>query len=203
MRLIDSVFRQGHLSDRAINEAVITGERPAHLDQCDLCAERAREASLWLDDIREAAAGEADRVFTAERLTAQQAQIMRRLEQVDEPSRVIAFPRASRAARDPQSRRVAPAWVGLAAAAGLILGVVGGQLSARLEFAAQARALPTAAAADAARLAATDTSDQLSRVDTSNALFLQLDLDNAATPSVLEPINGATPSMTQLFAGRR
>jgi hypothetical protein len=201
VRLIDSMFRQGHLSDRAINEAVITGERPAHLDQCDLCAERAREASLWLDDIREAAVGEADRIFTAERLNAQQAHVMRRLEQADEPSRVIAFPHASRGARDPQSRRVAPAWVGVAAAAGLILGVVGGQLSARLEFASQARALPTESSTDA-RLAATDPSDQLSRVDTSNALFLQLDLDNAATPSVLEPINGATPSMTQLFAGR-
>jgi len=203
VRLIDSMFRQGHLSDRAINESVITGEHPAHLDQCDLCADRARQASLWLDDVRDAAVGEADRVFTPERLTAQQAQIMRRLEQADEPSRIIAFPRASRPARDAQSRRVAPAWVAVAAAAGLVLGVLGGQLSARLEFASQARAMAPEAATDSARRAATDTSEQLSRATGANALFLELDLDNAATPTVLEPINGATPSMTQLLARSR
>jgi len=202
VRLIDAMFRQGHLSDRAIIEAVVTGERPAHLDQCDLCAERARESSLWLDDVREAAVGEADRIFTAERLSAQQSQIFRRLEQADEPSRVIAFPRAGKVARDPHSRRVAPGWVGLAAAAGLILGVVGGQLSARMEFAAKRPTVDPAA--DAARLAPTDTTtEQVSRAGIPDALFLELDLDNAATPTVLEPINGATPTMTQLLARSR
>jgi len=195
------MFRQGHLSDWAITEAVITGERPAHLDECEVCAERARQSSLWLDDVRDAAVGEADRVFTPDRLAAQQAQIMRRIEQADEPSRVIAFPRATRPMRDASARRVAPAWVGVAAAAGLILGVVGGQLSARLEFASQSRT--PVVETDTARLAAADTSEQVSRAGTPDALFLELDLDNAATPTVLEPINGATPTMTQMLVRGR
>ncbi len=67
----------------------------------------------------------ADEAFPAERLAAQQSQILRRLEQIDEPARVIAFPAATwaRLPRSPRARRVAPAWVGVAAAAGLVIGV--------------------------------------------------------------------------------
>jgi hypothetical protein len=57
---------------------------------------------------------------------------MRRLEQLDEPARVIAFPSHYRLARESSGRKVAPAWIGVAAAAGLILGAFGGQWSARL-----------------------------------------------------------------------
>jgi len=69
---------------------------------------------------------------------------MRRLEQLDQPSRVIAFPSQYRLEAPLQrGRRVSPAWVGVAAAAGLVLGVVGGQVTARLggqEARANARA---------------------------------------------------------------
>lgn len=131
-RLIDVVFRQGHLSEQALIEALAGGDRPAHLDRCDLCAERASEIGRWMDEVQTAGAETADAVFTSERLAAQQSQILRRLEQVDSPARVIAFPAASRLEREPGGRRVAASWVGIAAAAGLVIGVVGGQMSARL-----------------------------------------------------------------------
>src|SRR5690606_7636115 len=68
-----------------------------------------------------------------EKLALQQSQIMRRLEQLDAPPRVIAFPaQAVSAPRTDMGRRVAPAWVGVAAAAGLVIGIIGGQVSARL-----------------------------------------------------------------------
>ena len=133
MRLVDAVFRQGHLSDRALVDAVLVGDRPAHVDRCDVCAERAVSVSRWLDEIREVATGTADAAFPPERLAVQHAQIMRRLEQIDQPSRVIAFPRHARIETPAtHARRVSPAWVGIAAAAGLVLGVVGGQMTARL-----------------------------------------------------------------------
>jgi hypothetical protein len=129
----DMVLRQGHLSERALMEALAGGDRPAHLDRCDICAERAVALARWMDAAREDAADAADAIFTSERLAAQQGQILRRLEQIDTPSRVISFPAASRAERgDIASRRVAVSWVGVAAAAGLVIGIVGGQLSARL-----------------------------------------------------------------------
>jgi hypothetical protein len=134
MRLVDALLRHGHLSDRALIDAIMTGERPGHLDRCGLCAERLVDTSRWLDGVRTAAIEAADAVFPPERLAAQQAQISRRIEQLDEPTRVIAFPRQTQPdRRDFDRRRVAPAWIGVAAAAGLVVGAVGGQLTARLD----------------------------------------------------------------------
>jgi hypothetical protein len=132
VRLIDVVFRQGHLSEQALIEAIAGGERPLHLDRCDLCAERAVAIGRWMDEVQVDATEAADAVFTTERLDAQQSQILRRLEQLDNPARVIAFPAAGRTGREVGGRRVSASWVGVAAAAGLVIGIVGGQVSARL-----------------------------------------------------------------------
>jgi hypothetical protein len=131
--LMDIVWRQGHLSERALMDAVVCGERPAHLDRCDICAERAVDVGRWLDELRTDAAEGADAAFTAERLAAQQSQILLRLEQLDSPARVIAFPAATRADRQAYGgRRVNVSWVGVAAAAGLMIGILGGHLGTRL-----------------------------------------------------------------------
>ena len=132
MRLADALFRSGHLSEQALVDVCMTGERPAHLDRCDICAERALELGRWLDEVRAVAQEDADAAFPQERLAAQQSQILRRLEQVDRPARVIAFPAPSRYDRlDGAPRGIRPAWVAVAAAAGIVLGVFGGQISNR------------------------------------------------------------------------
>ena len=193
MRLVDAVLRQGHLSEQALAEALMTGERPAHLDRCDVCAARAVELGRWLDDVRAVGIEAADRAFPAERLAAQQAQILRKLEQLDEPARVIAFPAATRAqGREAGGRRVAPAWVGVAAAAGLVIGVIGGQLSARLATPPPA-ATPAVAAATPHPPAAEPRSNPASIFD--------LDLDGLGAPS-LAPINEITPTMTAAMVVR-
>lgn len=134
MRIADVLFRQGHLSDETLTAVLLDGDRPAHLDRCDQCSGRLRELSRWLDDLRSEALAAADEAFPPERLALQQAQILRRLEQLDEPSRVIAFPaHVAAAPRTDTERRVAPAWVGVAAAAGLVMGLIGGQVWATLE----------------------------------------------------------------------
>jgi hypothetical protein len=133
MRLVDAVFRHGHLSEQSLVEALLTGDRPAHLDRCDVCAERAVDMGRWLSEVRAIATEEAEAAFPPERLAIQQAQILRRLEQLDQPSRVIAFPNHYRLDTPAvHARRVSPAWVGVAAAAGLVLGVIGGQVTARM-----------------------------------------------------------------------
>src|SRR5829696_1085524 len=119
MRLVDAILRQGHLSEQTLAEAIMTGDRPLHLDQCDICGERALNLSRALDTVRSAAMDAADDAFPPERLAAQQAQILRRLEQADELTRVIAFPVQIRVdAPPPARRRVAAGWIGVAAAAG-------------------------------------------------------------------------------------
>ena len=58
----------------------------------------ARYASFasWLDGIRVDAQAEADEIFGRERLATQQTQIFRRLEALEHPARVIAFPTFAR-----------------------------------------------------------------------------------------------------------
>jgi hypothetical protein len=193
MRLVDVVLRQGHLSEQAIVSAVMTGDRPAHLDRCDLCADRALEMSRWLDRVRETASEAADEAFPPERLAAQQAQILRRLEQADEPPRVIAFPAHAPADRtDRSTRRVAPAWVGVAAAAGLVVGVISGQVSARMGHEATAAQTAPMSTTTPGSTVATD-------VPTSNASFLDLDLD-ASAPEPLSTLNEITPRMLNVVA---
>ena len=179
MRLIDMVLRQGHLSEQALMESLTGGDRPAHLDRCDLCAERTVELARWMDAAREDAQGASDAVFTPERLAAQQAQILRRLEQIDSPARVISFPAALRAERgELHGRRVGVSWVGIAAAAGLVIGIVGGQVSARLMQTPQPP--PVAQSADAA-------------VD---GTFLDQSYDQLSVTSV-EILDEATPRLSQ------
>jgi hypothetical protein len=131
VRLADTILRGGHLSERTLVDVCMTGERPVHLDRCEICAERAVELGRWLDDTRAAALEEADAAFPAERLALQQTQILRKLEQADRPKRVISFPGYAPDERPMDRRGIRPAWVGVAAAAGLVLGLIGGQVSAR------------------------------------------------------------------------
>ena len=103
--------------------------RPAtdpHLDACAQCRARYAAFTNWLDRLKDDACAEADEAFPAERLTAQQAQIMRRLEAMERPARVIAFPKFGRPATATQGH--AQRWVAAAAAAGLVIGLAAGQL---------------------------------------------------------------------------
>jgi hypothetical protein len=186
MRLVDVVLRQGHVSDQAIAEALMTGDRPAHLDRCDLCAERALEMGRWLETVRQAAAESADAAFPPERLAAQQTQILRKLAHLDEPAKVIAFPALGASARPERTiRRVAPGWLGVAAAAGLVVGVIGGQTSARLSAPP-----PVMVVAPVARPA--EVIDPVPV--TSERTLFDLDLEPLA-PAALDPMNSITPRM--------
>jgi hypothetical protein len=180
VRLADAVLRQGHLSDQAVADAVMTGDRPAHLDRCDLCAERALDMGRWLTHVKSAAVESADAAFPPERLAAQQAQILRRLEQLDEPSRVIAFPNQSRLTpREAGQRRIAPAWLGVAAAAGLVVGAIGGQMSVRVEP-------PTAVPMSA----------EIPTPEPDTSFLFDMDLDT--TPEQLQDIDAITPRLVAL-----
>lgn len=191
MRLIDLVLRQGHLSERALVDAVASGTRPRHLDRCDLCAERAVELARWMHDVQADAADLADRVFTPERLAAQQHQILRRLEHLDHPARVISFPAASRPEPAGMAgRRVAVSWVGVAAAAGLAIGLVGGQITARLTSPA-----PLASATAAAEAAAPAEP----AAGPVNAAVFADPLESLDVPS-LDAMNDLTPRMLQVSA---
>jgi hypothetical protein len=117
---------RGHLSDETFARLWTSGETHPHLATCADCRVRFAEFDGWLLGVGETLRLEADEAFPAERLAVQQAQIARRLETLERPARVIAFPKAARAVISGHShvRR----WVTVAAAAGLIAGVGLGQV---------------------------------------------------------------------------
>ena len=128
MSLLERLGR-GHLNDRqfaSVWSAKGDGVRHPHLHACATCRVRYETFERWIDNLGGELRTEADEAFPMERLAAQQTQIARRLEALDRPARVIAFPKAARAVISGHShvRR----WVTVAAAAGLIAGVGLGQV---------------------------------------------------------------------------
>jgi anti-sigma factor RsiW len=98
-----------------------------HLADCAACAARYAELSTFMDSLRDAGEAEADAVFTAERLRAQQHEIARRIALVGRPARVISFPtRLVRRTIGASTSRTVPRWTAAAAAAGLFVGVAVG-----------------------------------------------------------------------------
>jgi len=125
--------RQAHLSDDRLVEvcfeASITPGEEAHIAACDECRTRRARLESMLSDVSDAAAAEADEIFTAEKLATQHARILQRIEQDGRPARVINFPAASAADMRPLRARPASRWIAAAAAAGLAIGLLAGHLA--------------------------------------------------------------------------
>jgi hypothetical protein len=103
-----------------------SGDGHPHLETCAGCRSRYSQFDAWLIGIGDELRAEADEAFPTDRLVTQQVQIARRLELLERPARVIAFPKAARAVISGHSnvRR----WVTAAAAASLIAGFGLGQV---------------------------------------------------------------------------
>jgi anti-sigma factor RsiW len=126
------MFRALHLHDDRLFDCYLTARHgdavdplvAEHLTDCATCASRYAELGSLMDGLATKAAAESDAIFTAERLRAQQQQILRRVEHVGRPARVISFPshlptdRSQHPAPHARSR-----WIAGAAAAGLFIGV--------------------------------------------------------------------------------
>ena len=98
-----------------------------HLHGCEACTWRYTELSAPLERLRQDAAGEADEVFTPARLDAQRATILARLGESATSSRVIPFPTAAARLDRSVVGRPLVRWVAAAAAAGILVGVMGGR----------------------------------------------------------------------------
>ena len=130
-------FRSGHVKDSRLFASYVD-ERAGepldprvvdHLATCAECAGRFQEMAAMMNELRESADAEADAVFSPARLEDQRQQILRRLEQVNRPARVISFPGRDAPADARHAGLMAPRWVAAAAAAGLFIGfAVGGYL---------------------------------------------------------------------------
>ncbi len=130
-------IRSGHVKDSRLFASYVD-ERAGepldprvvdHLATCADCAGRFQDMAAMMNELRDAADADADAVFSPARLEEQRQQILRRLEHVNRPARVISFPGRDAAADARPAGLMAPRWVAAAAAAGLFIGfAVGGYL---------------------------------------------------------------------------
>ena len=98
-----------------------------HLADCESCGARYADLAAFMDTLRSEGEADADAVFGADRLRAQQQQIARRIALLGRPARVISFPgRIVRRTINASTSRTAPRWIAAAAAAGLFIGVAVG-----------------------------------------------------------------------------
>jgi len=185
---------RGHLDDRTFARLWAEGGAHPHLDGCAACRARYEEFASWIAGVGDEMRAEADDAFSAERLAAQQQQIARRLETLERPARVLAFPKAARAVISGHShvRR----WVTVAAAAGLIAGVGLGQL-VPLGRASIGRRAPGSAAPLTAPAAATRAAD-LSQGASSRDDELLLDAFLSPRVSTLSALDDMTPHVRDM-----
>jgi hypothetical protein len=168
-------------------------DRPAesHLQACSECRARYSAFTTWLDGMRTEAHAEADEIFTRERLATQQTQIFRRLESLEHPARIIAFPRFARPVSvQPGGRR---RWIAAAAAVGLITGVGLGQL---LEISRHQQPEAIARAAAPLNDPSPRTIQPVSTANSDDETFLyepEVTSSQARVPDSLQYLNAITP----------
>jgi hypothetical protein len=125
-------FRARHLDDERLYECYVAGQTgdaldpvaADHLADCVSCQGRYAELASFAGALRTEADAEIDALFPADALLAQQTQIARRIEHLGHAARVISFPHhQASAAGGKHTWGVAPRWLAVAAAAGLVIGV--------------------------------------------------------------------------------
>lgn len=103
------------------------GEILAHVAMCHTCATALSRLTSELDDLRGEAHHEADVHFPESVLEAQKSRVLDRLAHIGQAARVLPFPLRAVSA-NPVRPVVNRRWVSAAAAAGLLIGLVTGQM---------------------------------------------------------------------------
>jgi hypothetical protein len=128
--------RSSHVPIDRLTALAFAGQAPSteqdeqalrHASHCARCSAELARLTLEAESLREVAFARADAIFDDAVLEAQRTRILDRLANLGHAARVLRFPRRTRDAVMPVStsgRR----WISVAAAAGLIIGLVAGQM---------------------------------------------------------------------------
>ena len=184
-------LRQGESADPPTAE---------HLADCEDCAARYAELAQLMDAVRAEAAAETDALFTSDRLRAQQQQIVRRMEAIGRPARVISFPGRFVQGTIRASALRSPRWTAAAAAAGLFLGIA---LGASYEWEYRARPTNPALSARSGRVAPAVTRSPVADVaaDADFLSELELALEHPRTRE-LAAFDAFTPHVREISDNR-
>jgi hypothetical protein len=188
-----------HLSDDQLAEVCLQSA-PAeterqHLEHCDLCEGRRADLARLLAEMTDVARADADAVFSPDRLDRQQSRILGRIAQQMPHGRVISFPSGHGLPPEPRRGHANRRWIASAAAAGLVIGLLGGHFSQdqpTVGSSSSSRASqPFAATPLPAGTPALSEEEFLSR--------LELAIDGAGG-STLRPLHDLTPLIWEVAA---
>lgn len=130
----DQQLLDAYLGSRAEASDAAHGRRQGHFAECASCAARYADLARDFDLLTEGGTGEADAVFTDERLAKQRQRIARRLEHHGRRADVVLFPTRGTAQPVAGPRAAWQPWAAAAAVAGLVAGLVLGLGLDRLEL---------------------------------------------------------------------
>jgi len=124
--------RHPHLSDDQLAEvylhsAPMEAERQ-HLERCGLCEARHADLAHLLAEVTVVARADADAACSPERLDRQKSAILGHIER-DPHGRVISFPAGHTRTPEPIHGHPERRWIGGAAGAGLVIGLLGGHFA--------------------------------------------------------------------------
>jgi hypothetical protein len=211
------MFRARHLPEDRLFDCYLaeqTGdpmEPPSaeHLADCAQCGARYADLRRFMNGLRSDADAELDEVFPLEMFRVQQNHILRRLEHMTHPARVISFPgHPPGQPAVPPAARVAPRWLGAAAAAGLFVGLVAGTLfysSEPTNTTAAVAQTGSVSAVDQALAAAPAAVDQGTDLNELNEQFLselEIALERPHTPELVA-LDDLTPHVRGIRAQLR
>lgn len=125
MRLFDRHVDDTTLRLMALDPAAAPAAATTHLHGCTRCQGRATAARRGLDTAKVDADATADAAFSAADLDRQRRAILARIARGHRSARVLPFPGHESANPSPPADR---RWLAAAAAAGLVLGALAGQL---------------------------------------------------------------------------
>ena len=188
-----------HLSDAQLTGACLRSA-PAeadrqHLECCSLCEGRRADLARLLAEVTEVARADADAVFSPERLDRQQSRILGRIERTVPHGRVISFPTGHGHTPEPLRGHPERRWIAGAAAAGLVIGLLGGHFTQNLPTvgtsSSSQASQPVAATPLQAGTPALSEEEFLSR--------LELAIDGAGG-SALRPLHELTPLVWEVAA---
>ena len=195
------IMTNAHLSDDRLMEVCLDRvpepRERQHLEHCPECEHRRADILQTLTEVTDVAVAEADAAFPAERLARQQARILQRIEHEGRPGRVIAFPAGHGHEPTPLRARPGMRWIACAAAAGLVLGLVAGQLARDLSGTRIASSQPVA------QLSASDagTPGAVSTTLSEEEFLGQLELAIEGSGSMaLRPLDNLTPRVWEVAA---
>jgi hypothetical protein len=172
------------------------GDAQEHVHGCATCQARGRAVTELLDDVARASAAETDALFGPELLARQHARIMGRVAQECRSARILSFPAAPPV--PVRHVRGGTRWVAAAVAAGVILGIVGEHVTARIARTSRpARAFVQAPIVQVL----TEPSVAVRAVSTSSDddFYGQVELAfGSAAPAALRPLDVLTPRVSDV-----